>query len=82
MFVTRVCILMRGLGTLLGADPISLARAWRPLALRVLEETRDLEGQDEHPFAGSAITSLDLGTGSSKSTARQSQKPATTKPSA
>lgn len=43
VMVARVAVFMRGLGTFM-QHPISIARAWRPLAVEVL---REKEEQDE-----------------------------------
>lgn len=42
IFTARVAVFMRGLGTFLDY-PISIAKAWRPLAVEVLKE-KDITG--------------------------------------
>jgi hypothetical protein len=47
IMVTRVCILLRGLGMLLKLPPVSIAEAWRPFCEQCLEnEFEDLEVGD------------------------------------
>lgn len=45
VLVARVAVFMRGLGTFL-QHPISIAKAWRPLAIEVLKEK-----EQEEPLA-------------------------------
>lgn len=40
VLVARVAVFMRGLGTFL-QHPISIAKAWRPLAIQVLKEKEE-----------------------------------------
>ena len=49
VMVARVAVFMRGLGTFL-QHPISIAKAWRPLAIEVLKEK-------EPPVVGSVAAS-------------------------
>jgi len=41
--VGRTCMLLRGLGTLLNHPPVSIAKAWEPMAKQCL---MDLEEKD------------------------------------
>ena len=43
VMVTRVCILMRGLGRLLKVPPIHLAEQWKPIALQALKDLKEEE---------------------------------------
>lgn len=52
VMVARVAVFMRGLGTFL-QHPISIAKAWRPLAIEVLKEKEQHEHEHE-PLAHGA----------------------------